>query len=186
MYLDAQLMFVPRVASRISRSQMVYYHCLRNLPVDYIRKSHAHAALTDTHDFPLASEMNDYLVSYANHFDLVPRARLSTLVHRAHWVEKKGRWEIEISTGEGPRVTEDFDKVVYSMGSDQIPNIPAIPGIEKFVGDVMHSVSFKQYAWSRTSTSSKANHIPLGLKRGTEKEFLLWDLATLQQMWLEC
>jgi dimethylaniline monooxygenase (N-oxide forming) len=88
--------------------------------------------------------MDKYLCSYAKHFFLAPRARLNTLVHRAEWSEKKGKWVIESSKGDEPRVTEDFDKVVYSLGPDQIPNIPSVPGMEKFKGDVVHSIAFKK------------------------------------------
>ncbi len=56
-------------------------------------------------------------------------------------------WELEISEGGGPKKTELFDKVVYSLGPDQIPNIPNISGIERFKGDVQHSISFKKYVW---------------------------------------
>lgn len=89
--------------------------------------------------------MDKYLNSYAEHFGIVPRARLSTLVHCAEWSEKVEKWRVESSTAGSPRMVEDFDKVVYAMGPDQVPNIPSIPGMEKFAGDVVHSIAFKKY-----------------------------------------
>lgn len=135
-----------RDALPISHFQMVNDNALRGVHADDLRNGMLTLFSLDTPDFPKASDMEKYLVSYATHFSLVPRARLSTFVHRAEWNEKKGKWEVEVSSGEGPHVVEDFDKVVYSMGPDQIPNIPSVPGIEKFAGDVLHSITFKKYA----------------------------------------
>jgi dimethylaniline monooxygenase (N-oxide forming) len=100
---------------------------------------------TDTPDFPLAADMDKYLNAYATHFSIPPRARLSTVVYRAEWSDKVGKWRVESSTAGGPRLVEDFDKVIYSMGPDQIPNIPSVPGMEKFAGGVVHSIAFKKY-----------------------------------------
>lgn len=88
--------------------------------------------------------MDNYLVSYAKHFGLLPHAKLNTFVHRAHWIEKKNKWEVETSVDGGVHSIELFDKVIYAMGPDQIPNIPKVPGIEKFGGDACHSISFKR------------------------------------------
>lgn len=100
----------------------------------------------DTPDFPTAADMAKYLVSYAEHFGLMRYARLKTNIHRAEWSEKKSKWEVETSpVGSNGRVIEEFDKVIYAMGPDQIPNIPNIPGIEKFRGDTIHSICFKKY-----------------------------------------
>jgi dimethylaniline monooxygenase (N-oxide forming) len=88
--------------------------------------------------------MDHYLVSYAKNFGLLPRARLNTIVYHAHWSEKEQKWQVETSTDGGPRNMEEFDKVVYSMGPDQIPNIPNVPGMQRFGGDATHSIAFKK------------------------------------------
>ncbi|KAJ5521625.1 hypothetical protein N7527_005740, partial [Penicillium freii] len=99
----------------------------------------------DTPDFPRATDMAKYLVSYAEHFGVMPHTRLSTDIHRAEYKEETNKWEVETSpVAGGSRVVEQFDKVIYAMGPDQIPNIPKVPGIAKFKGDVTHSIGFKE------------------------------------------
>lgn len=116
---------------------------------DSVQKVYVNAQsnlFSDMPDFPVAADMEKYLLMYAKHFHLEPRARLNTTVYRANWSEERKQWELEISSGSTPRFYEFFDKVVFSLGPDQIPNIPNLSGIEKFQGDVQHSISFKRYA----------------------------------------
>jgi dimethylaniline monooxygenase (N-oxide forming) len=108
-------------------------------------------------DFPVAADMEKYLIMYAKHFHLEARARLNTTVHRANWSEKRKQWELEMSSSSAPPFYEFFDKVVISLGPDQIPNIPNISGIEKFQGNVQHSIGFKRYA----QLSSCCFHFPV-------------------------
>ncbi|KAM5430099.1 putative flavin-containing monooxygenase [Microsporum canis] len=100
----------------------------------------------DTPDFPTANHMAKYLVSYAEHFRLMPHVCLNTTIHRVEWSETKRKWEIEVSStgNEDQRTVREFDKVIHALGPDQVPNIPQVPGIEKFAGTVIHSVSFKK------------------------------------------
>ena len=101
--------------------------------------------MTETPDFPPAADMHRYLVSYAKHFGILPRAQLNTTVHRAEWNPDTNLWEVETSTAGEPRVVRSFDKVVYSMGPDQTPNIPSVPGLDLFGGEAVHSIAFKRY-----------------------------------------
>jgi dimethylaniline monooxygenase (N-oxide forming) len=98
----------------------------------------------ETPDFPPAADMHKYLVSYAEHFGILPRARLNTVVHRAEWNPDSALWDVETSTGDEPKVVRSFDKVVYSMGPDQIPNVPSVPGMDRFEGEAVHSIAFKR------------------------------------------
>ncbi|KAL1953846.1 hypothetical protein VTO42DRAFT_2106 [Malbranchea cinnamomea] len=100
----------------------------------------------DVPDFPTARDMANYLVSYAQHFDLMPHVCLNTMVHRVEWNEKKKKWEVEISHAKSrdERTVREFDKVIHALGPDQVPNIPQVPGIEKFAGHAIHSISFKK------------------------------------------
>ncbi|KAJ5345342.1 hypothetical protein N7452_003346 [Penicillium brevicompactum] len=98
----------------------------------------------ETPDFPPAADMHRYLVSYAKHFGILPRAQLNTTVHRAEWNPDTNLWEVETSTAGESRVVRSFDKVVYSMGPDQTPNIPSVPGLNLFGGEAVHSIAFKR------------------------------------------
>lgn len=108
----------------------------------------------DMPDFPVAADVEKYLLMYTKQFQLESRTRLNTTVFRANWSEERKQWELEMSSGSTPRFYEYFDKVVISLGPDQVPNIPSIPGIEKFQGDVQHSIGFKKYARSSSSCCS--------------------------------
>ena len=92
--------------------------------------------------------MEKYLLSYAHHFGLDKKARLSTSVRAARWEAKLNKWRLQISKqGSPPSENDDweyFDKVVFCMGTDQVPMTPKIPGMEKFEGHTEHSVSFKR------------------------------------------
>jgi dimethylaniline monooxygenase (N-oxide forming) len=91
-------------------------------------------------DFPTGDEVLRYLESYADHFELRQHIKLDTIVQDVSRVA--GGWEVTSeTTGEKPH-RQQFDKVMYCTGSFTTPKRPRIPGIEKFQGDVRHSVTF--------------------------------------------
>lgn len=93
-----------------------------------------------------AEQVHEYLLAYARHFELDKHARLNTSVSKARWDSKLSKWRLLVTNpGSSSPDWEYFDKVVFSMGSDQNPIRPDIPGIDKFQGYTEHSVSFKQY-----------------------------------------
>ncbi|KAK2616919.1 hypothetical protein QQS21_000007 [Conoideocrella luteorostrata] len=101
----------------------------------------------ETPDFPPAADVEKYLVAYAKHFDLYKHARLRTSLQSARWVEKTQKWCLTlINPGSSDAEPEYFDKVVFAMGTDQVPMRPKIPGIDKFQGFLKHSVDFKRQA----------------------------------------
>lgn len=114
--------------------------------LSYFEGDNNQSSGTETPDFPLAADMHRYLVSYAKHFGLLRHAQLGIWVHRAEWNEENAKWEVETSIGEGPKTVRAFDKVVYALGPDQIPNFPKVKGIENFQGEAIHSIAFKRYA----------------------------------------
>lgn len=134
----------PRGVLQISRFLMVGLTNIHSGEFYYLDLDIDHE--TETPDFPPAADMHRYLVSYAKHFGILPRAQLNTVVHRAEWNPDTGLWDIETTTDGEPSIVRSFDKVVYSMGPDQIPNIPSIPGFDLFEGEAVHSIAFKRYA----------------------------------------
>jgi dimethylaniline monooxygenase (N-oxide forming) len=65
--------------------------------------------------------------------------RLNTAVTKVVH-EEEGKWRLEIQ-GSQPEI---FDRVVIANGINQIPNIPAVTGIELFEGECLHSRAFKR------------------------------------------
>jgi dimethylaniline monooxygenase (N-oxide forming) len=88
--------------------------------------------------------VHKYLIDYSEHFGLEKHARLKTKVHDARFDEKRRQWGLEISDDEHTKHMEYFDKVVFAMGTDQIPVVPNISGMEKFRGEKQHSFTFKR------------------------------------------
>ena len=62
---------------------------------------------------------------------LVARTRVTTL----RWSDSRRRWALETADG----ATREFDAVVTAVGMLDVPNIPDIPGSERFRGRTFHS-----------------------------------------------
>ena len=91
--------------------------------------------------YPTAAEVQQYLVSYANHFRLGHHLRLNTTVNRITFDNARHQWAVQI---EG-RDVQHFDKVVIAIGGlTSLPNVPIIEGLEKFKGTTLHSRAFKK------------------------------------------
>jgi cyclohexanone monooxygenase len=80
-------------------------------------------------------EIETYLNHVADRFDLRKEFRFSTRVTEATFDEATDRWEV--ATDRGDRFTARW--CVMATGSLSAPNLPAIPGIESFAGDLVHT-----------------------------------------------
>ncbi len=80
-------------------------------------------------------EIERYLNHVADRFDLRRSFRFSTRVTAASFDEASARWMIE--TDDGRRSTAQW--LVMATGSLSAPNLPAIPGIDSFAGEVAHT-----------------------------------------------
>ncbi|OAR02162.1 hypothetical protein LLEC1_03500, partial [Akanthomyces lecanii] len=87
-----------------------------------------------------AADVQRYLESYAKHFDLDKRFRLGISVQKIRFEDATKKWILEMADG----ASERFDKVVVSTGPTSHPNMPKIPGAERFEGDYIHSQAFKR------------------------------------------
>jgi dimethylaniline monooxygenase (N-oxide forming) len=87
--------------------------------------------------FPRAEELRDYLRSYADAFDLGRSLRLQTPVRRIE--RDHGGWRVVTGDGRGER----FDGVVVASGRFNRPHRPAIEGLERFAGEVVHSFHYR-------------------------------------------
>lgn len=90
-------------------------------------------------EWPSGPQVQAYLESYANHFNLMPHIRLNTEVQSA--VQgADNRWTQTSKAG-----VEDFDFLVVSNGIFSRPAIPRFDGDEAFVADggrICHSSEF--------------------------------------------
>jgi cyclohexanone monooxygenase len=80
-------------------------------------------------------EIESYLNHVADRFDLRRSFRFSTRVTAATFDEGAERWLVE--TDRGDRLSARW--CVMATGSLSAPNLPDIPGIESFAGEVVHT-----------------------------------------------
>jgi len=88
-----------------------------------------------------AAEVQQYLVSYAEHFNLGTHLRLNATVNQITFIDDRHQWAVDI---EGEDV-QHFDKVVIAIGGmTSLPNTPKTGGLDKFTGTALHSRAFKK------------------------------------------
>ncbi len=103
-------------------------------------------------EFPIYmhnTKVMEYLLMYAERFDLLKYVKFNTKVHeiqKSSDFDRSGKWEITYSsigkeiTG---KKTEIFDFVFVCTGHHWLKNIPHFEGIENFKGATMHSKHYK-------------------------------------------
>ena len=89
-------------------------------------------------DFPSAAEVRGYLQSYAERFGLLARIRAGTEVVKV--AQDGARWKVTVRAA-GSEEILDFDFVVVCNGVFSTPRIPAVEGMERFTGRIVHSSS---------------------------------------------
>ncbi len=89
---------------------------------------------------PAQSEVLAYLDFVADKLELRADIQLETWIQEAAFDESSQRWKITTSEGEG--ISAQF--LVCAMGTLSEPNKPDIPGIDDFVGEVIHTGRWPQ------------------------------------------
>jgi cation diffusion facilitator CzcD-associated flavoprotein CzcO/amino acid transporter len=91
----------------------------------------------DYPDYPTNRQILNYIRSFADAFGLREHITFNTEVRRA---ERDGEgWIVELSNGE----RRSYAGILAAPGVTWYPSVPAIPGIERFAGDVRHSVTYR-------------------------------------------
>lgn len=95
-------------------------------------------------EWPSGQQVQEYLNSYADHFNLKPLIRLSTPVtHAAQGAD--GRWSVTFQPQGGAEQTETFDFLTICNGIFSAPAVPDFAGAEAFKaagGMICHSSEF--------------------------------------------
>lgn len=85
-----------------------------------------------------------YLQSYAAHFDLTRHIRFRHKVVKVTQDEEDRKWSVEsLDLERGKVVRQTFDAVAMCTGLLRVPKWPDIPRLETFVGEQLHSVSYR-------------------------------------------
>jgi len=84
--------------------------------------------------FAPGHEIRDYLLDVAQRFGLRRHAQFGVEMQGAQWDDDLQRWVVDTNAG---RFTSRF--IVFATGSLQSKNVPDIPGLDTFKGNVFHS-----------------------------------------------
>jgi cation diffusion facilitator CzcD-associated flavoprotein CzcO len=79
-------------------------------------------------------EIQAYIEDVARRHGVLDRVRLQTEVERATFDEAQRRWRLETSGG-----SHQADVLIAACGQLSTPSIPAIPGLDDFVGPAFHT-----------------------------------------------
>lgn len=83
-------------------------------------------------------ENERYLNWVADHFDVRKKVQFDTDVKSVVWDEDAKSWEITAEQASGQRIWR-ANAVITAVGFLSRPNIPAVPGLDDFDGDVFHT-----------------------------------------------
>lgn len=84
--------------------------------------------------FAPGHELQEYAEEVVDAHGLRPKLRLSTAVRAARFDEETDIWHVDTDAGE---LTGRY--VICGVGGLEVPNLPDIPGIDSFAGEVLHT-----------------------------------------------
>jgi len=84
-----------------------------------------------------AKEIQEYLVSFANHFSLYPHIKFNTRVLSAAWIEETKDWEVNTATQ-----TLRCKILISAVGALHKPSLPDIRGVGSFEGPSWHTAQW--------------------------------------------
>jgi cation diffusion facilitator CzcD-associated flavoprotein CzcO len=100
-------------------------------------------------------EILAYLERVAVEHGLADRLVANTRVTKLKWSDADHRWTLTTDAG----ASYEFDVVVSAVGMLDVPNIPDIPGAERFAGRVFHS---SQWDHSKSTAGERVASIGTG------------------------
>ncbi|MDT5012251.1 MAG: hypothetical protein QOH57_3868, partial [Mycobacterium sp.] len=94
------------------------------------------------HVFSYQPEIQDYLQRVTEKYGLRRYIRFKTQVERAFWDDATSRWHVFATSGE--EFVAQF--LISGAGALHIPSLPAIPGVDDFVGPAFHTAQWDHTA----------------------------------------
>lgn len=96
-----------------------------------------------TYLYPKTAAVQDYLKSYADHFDLRRFIQLNTRVSNTIWDSNTNHWIVDI---EGQSTSYEFDYLIIANGHYRIPLYPDTPGMNAWLtrGKASHAAWYKR------------------------------------------
>ena len=100
-------------------------------------------------------EILEYLEKVAADRGLHAHLRANTVIETVRWSDRDRRWTLTTDGG----AVHHFDVVVSAVGMLDVPNIPSIPGAERFGGRAFHS---SRWDHSRSTAGERVASIGTG------------------------
>jgi len=89
--------------------------------------------------FAAQSELKAYFTRVAEEFDLVRHIQFGVEVTGAAFDETTGLWQVELRHGDGQTEFTESNLLVSAVGAFNKPKWPNIPGLDQFLGPVVHT-----------------------------------------------
>jgi cation diffusion facilitator CzcD-associated flavoprotein CzcO len=103
--------------------------------------------------YPGWREIQDYILDVTDRYKLRPYLRFGMAVTGAEFLQDEGRWRLSTSTGQ----TIIARHWVLASGPLHVPQIPKIPGMERFKGKMFHSAQ-----WDHSYDLTGKNVVSIG------------------------
>ena len=123
----------------------------------------------DTDDFPTWQQMNKYMESYCDHFELRGCINLNSPI--SNLTRKDNQWLLQVSPKDQPSRVDKYDKVVVAIGTFVRPKYPQkFPGMDQFKGSTTHAMNFHDPAQYKgknvllVGLHASAQDVAVGLK----------------------
>ena len=94
------------------------------------------------HPFAPRAENEAYMRWCVDTYDLESHLEFGTEVTELVWQEAQGAWAVKSRDAQGQERVRSARAVISAIGLLERPSIPAIPGIERFKGQLFHSSRF--------------------------------------------
>jgi 4-hydroxyacetophenone monooxygenase len=110
--------------------------------------SHLYSVSFARHDWPaffaLRDDVRVYLEELATGLDLRSVIRLGTEVIRATWDDDTQAWALDLRNSDGGTDTLRASALISAVGIFNPPVVPAIPGLETFAGESVHTARWPE------------------------------------------
>ncbi|ARZ66348.1 NAD(P)/FAD-dependent oxidoreductase [Streptomyces sp. HU2014] len=91
--------------------------------------------------FCTQDQLLEYFQAFAKEYGLYEHIRFNTEVREACWEEESARWRLRLHGPDGERSVRS-EVLVSAVGQLNRPELPDIPGRERFAGPAFHSASW--------------------------------------------
>jgi trimethylamine monooxygenase len=94
--------------------------------------------------YPPRAVLHDYIKGRIEKSGITNYIKLNHIVRWVEYHDDTGKFSVTVKDLVGDKLTtSDFDYVIVSSGHFSTPNVPEFPGLDKFLGRVLHSHDFR-------------------------------------------